>query len=113
MLFPGLGLCLKPEHLAGLHAMRMASLPQGIGVLDFDFPDTPYPLSIALTEELLPGSSFPSFVADHCLVELELEELFRWRAGLGEPFQPCSCCQALAEQRRARPNPDGLDELTS
>ncbi|WP_265594574.1 hypothetical protein [Haloferula sp. BvORR071] len=103
LLFPGLGLSLLPSRLAGLHALRLARLPQHVGMLEFDFEKGSFPLSIAVPDEFSAGSRLKSFVAAFCAEEVTVEELFAWRAEFTPAFEACPCCQSIADQRRACP----------
>lgn len=101
--FPGLGLSLIRERVAGLHALRMASLPQNPGILEFDFEKGRFPLAFAVPHEGADGARFREFVAAFCMEEVEILELLRWRDSLAPSFEACPCCQAAAAARRAHP----------
>lgn len=104
LLFPGLGLSMMRERVAGLHALRMASLPQNPGILELDFTQGRFPLAFALPDELADGARLREFVADFCVEEVEIMELLRWRDALTAPVEACPCCKAAAAERRARPD---------
>ena len=102
-LFPALGLSLATSRIAGVHAIRVAQLPDHSGMLEMDFEGGHFPLGFALPDELHGTARLRELVASFCAEEIGVEGLLQWRASLAEPFQACPCCQAAAEQRREHP----------
>lgn len=101
--FPSLGLRLFLPKIAGVHALKVAQLPDHSGVIEMDFEKGFHPLSVALPGDSFGAGHLRELVAAYCLEETELEDLQQWRGTLAEPFQACPCCQAAADRRRAHP----------
>ncbi len=103
VFLPALGLCLSLPEIAGIHALKVAQLPGHAGVIEVDFENSRHPLSVAFPGDPFGSKRLRELVAACCLEETEPEDLLRWRETLAEPFQPCPCCQAAADHRRAHP----------
>ncbi|RYD63904.1 MAG: hypothetical protein EOP83_11025 [Verrucomicrobiaceae bacterium] len=97
--FPSSGLSFDHARLAGVHALRAAQLTRYPGVVELDFVGERHPVGFAIPPD--GASALVKLVADFCEGECEHERLLEWRSAIVQQFEPCGCCKASIDLKRA------------